>query len=227
MLRVAVSQRRRFDGYVAIVTDRARLVLPVGVEGQRDGVHVSPAALHLGTLIAPDAHRRAALRLLNAGAHAVRVLSAHVEPRQLVGVDVALLDDIVLPPHAPAAKLVARLSIVAHPGAAQLRGTVVILTNDTDPLYARIRVPFDALVLDGCVTLAPRDTSLLARNDTSSVVNVDDNAPLTLATALAAAPSRTLRLRNAFSLPLAVLNVSLSSPAVQLVSFEPQVVCVL
>ena len=58
LLRLDVTERRRHDGFVVIVTSRDKLVVPVSATGELDGVHAAPDALRFGIVVAPGGRRR-------------------------------------------------------------------------------------------------------------------------------------------------------------------------
>lgn len=209
-LRFAAQKTGKFQGFVNIKTSKANLIVHVDVSVVSGAVHRTPEELDFGVLTLQDT-KTLNLTILNSGATFLHATDLHMAGTSDPNLEFAFLPTL-LPPKRDVA--IASLTYTAR-SEGTFKGKLLLRTNDTNPVFARLEVSYRVRVLSGYVSyptaqthFASFDSKLTSNGD---LVKIDTLDPVV----------QDITLTNKFSVPIVLFNAEIDDTQLRVVDFTP------
>ena len=205
-----------YAGYVHLKTDKDNIVIPVDIQVLEGGLHASPETVDFGVLTREGEFSRVELKLLNSGSRPLEVLE--ILP---VTPDASL--QIVTSPHHHVIPngtevVVASLLYTCPLSSGKVSGTLLVVTNHSNPALAMLEISYEASSLHGGIeydfrhslfTLSLRNMSIGGNRRSAALLAAEQKKSKNLMPYYGEPDDiRHVVLTNFYSAPLQILDVS-------------------
>ena len=209
-LRFISQKTGKFQGFVNIKTSTDNIIVQVDVSVVSGAVHKTPEELDFGILTLQDT-KVLNLTLLNSGATLLQASDL-----QIAGSSDPNLDFQFQPTPLPPKRdvIIATLTYSAR-SEGTFKGKLLLRTNDTNPVFARIEVPYRVRVLAGYLSYSTAQTTFASFDSkltqSGEMIKVDKLEPVT----------QEILLTNKFSVPLVLFSAEIEDTQLRVVDFVP------
>lgn len=209
-LRFLSQKTGKFQGSVNIKTSKDMLIVPVDVSVVSGAVHKTPEELDFGVLTLQDT-KTLNLTLLNSGATLLQASDLQIAGSSDPNLDFQF-QPTTLPPKRDV--VIASLTYSAR-SEGTFKGKLLLRTNDTNPSFARIEIPYRVRVLAGYLSYSTAQTTFASFDSkitqSGEMIKIDKLEPVT----------QEILLTNKFSVPLVLFSAEIEDTQLRVVDFVP------
>lgn len=209
-LRFISQKTGKFQGFVNIKTGPDNLIVQVDVSVVSAAVHKTPEELDFGVLTLQDT-KTLNFTLLNSGSTLLQASELQIAGSSDPNLDFQF-QPTTLPPKSDT--VIASLTYSAR-SEGSFKGKLLLRTNDTNPAFARIEVPYRVRVLAGYLSYSTAQTTFASFDSkltqSGEMIKVDKLEPVT----------QEILLTNKFSVPLVLFSAEVEDTQLRVVDFAP------
>lgn len=209
-LRFISQKTGKFQGFVNIKTGPDNLIVHVDVSVVSAAVHKTPEELDFGVMTLQDT-KTLNFTLLNSGATLLQASELQIAGSSDPNLDFQF-QPTTLPPKCDV--VIATLTYSAR-SEGTFKGKLLLRTNDTNPAFARIEVPYRVRVLAGYLSYSTAQTTFASFDSkltqSGEMIKVDKLEPVT----------QEILLTNKFSVPLVLFSAEVEDTQLRVVDFAP------